>query len=168
MRRSLLAVVLLVAGCTGVAPTLPAPTSSLSPADAKTLSMICSWNASVRAVSLGLMPLIAQYPLVSDHVAFKATLNSLRAASEALTSDPVSRDPWPVALDRRHPRDEFLELVKMLGGDGESLSALFIALDAWATADDLDPTSDLAAQLQQQIGELRPLDSEELGNRLCP
>ena len=167
MRRSVLVLGLLVAGCTGVAPTLPTPTSSFSPADLKTLSMICTWNASVRAVSAGLKPLIAQYPVVTDHAAFKATLNTVRAASETLTIDPESRDPWPVALERRHPRDELMELVKQLGIDSDPLAALFSDLDAWATVDDLEPTSNLAAQLQQEIGALPPLLSNEQGPRLC-
>ena len=157
----------LLAGCAGSAATPLAPTSSFSPADMKTLTMICTWNMSVKATSDGLKPLIAEFPSVSDHATFRAKLDTLRSASATLTNDPASGDAWMVALERRFPRDELMELAKALENDSGSLLALFNDLDAWATKDNLDPTSDLAAQLQQEIAAQQPLLSDQLGATLC-
>jgi hypothetical protein len=169
MRRSLVLAALLMAACTpGSAATQPAPTGTFSPADAKTLAMICTWQASVRTTSAGLQPLLAQFPVITDHAAFKSALNGLRAASAALTLDPASGDAWMIAIERRDPRPELMDLSKRLNIDSGFLSTLFDDLDAWATKDDLDPTSDLAAHLQQEIAGRQPLMSDEGGVVACP
>lgn len=168
MRRlAALTIACLLAGCAGSVATLPAPTSSFSPADLKTLTMICIWETSVKATADGLRPLIAEFPSVSDQAAFRAKLDALRSASAKLTNDPASGDAWMVALERRFPRDELMELAKALESDSGSLLALFNDLDAWATKDNLDPTSDLAAQLQHEIAARQPLLSDQLGVTLC-
>jgi hypothetical protein len=168
MRWFLAMAVALLAGCGGSAPTPSTLTSSFSPADAKTLAMICAWRASVVTVSDGLKPLIAQFPVVSDRTAFKASLDGLRGASATLIQDPVSRDPWLVALERRHPRPELMVVSKALDIDSGPLATLFTDLDAWATKDNLDPTSDRAALLQEEIAARQPLQSEQLGVTPCP
>jgi hypothetical protein len=169
MPKFLVVAALLMAACSpGSAPTPAAPTASFSPADTKTLGMVCTWQAAVRTTSAGLQPLLAQFPVVSDHAAFKSQLNSLRAASAALTVDPVSSDDWMIVIERRHPRSELMDLSKRLNSDSGSLSTLFNDLDAWATKDDLDPTSDLAAQLQEEIAARQPLMSTEGGLVVCP